>query len=358
MGCGEAKYNRNSAEAPHGFHRLYRLEQKLGEGTYGSVHLAHPKAQRKGRRNSDFAVKVSDSSTNNPKCDADCKQVLRGEVEILKMLRDESHCVQLVDFYEEGDLSYIIMEKCESSLPMALVSAVDVTVPTIANCFQQMLQSLSRIHTMGIVHRDVKPANFLINGSMERHYCVKLCDFGSAAVIKPGNGNALWDVCGTLQFCAPEMLRFSGYGTRADIWSFGVIAYLFLLGQYVHMPRLLTLQKMKVAIREDCPKPTFSPFPGLSSAHVTPSMISFLRALLCRDVSERCSANKAMKLEWLRSCLRCSSMGKSHLPEFCEVSLKPMLDSARKLRAFSHDDPAVCSSPIDQKLNALQASMK
>lgn len=354
MGCSDSKRqetaSRKGVDAAGGFHDTHRLLQKLGQGSCSSVYLARAKSCK----SVDLAVKAFDFSTSGAPCDDESKQRLRREVEIMKMVRNEMHCVEFFDFYEEGNLSYIVMERCESSLPRALEETSDLSVPVIANCIQQMLQGLSLLHIGGIVHRDVKLANFLVSGSIGRHHVVKLCDFGSATVVPggPGSTAALWDVCGTVPFSAPEMLNFWGYGTRADMWSLGVVVHLLLLGQYVYMPRPLTIQKIKTSIQEDCPKATFIPAPGLSNTHVTPSMLSFLQALLNRDVAKRVSANRAMKMDWLRSSLR---HGSSSNKGSCHSSLKPMLMSAKKLGAFNSEDQAGAMTSIDRQLHALQA---
>lgn len=374
MGCSEAKIKETpfrkgvlDEDASGGFHKSHRLLRKLGQGSYSSVYLARPK----GCRNVEHAVKVFDLSASSDRYEESKQRLeaVRMEAEMLKVLFGERHCVQFVDFYEEDRLSYIVMEKCEHSLPRALEEVDSLTVPVVANCIQQMLQGLSRVHTSGIVHRDVKPANFLVSGVVGRSHVIKLCDFGLAVTVPggPGNTTALWDVCGTTPFCAPEMLNFSGYGTRADMWSFGTVVYLLLLGQYVYMPRPLSLQRIKVSIQEDCPKPTFSSAPGLGTAHITPSSVAFLQALLNRDPSKRVSANKAIKLDWLRFGARhcpCSPRkgqqlqtgpGSPRKGQQLQTSLKPMLEAAKKLGAFNSDDRAGVTTSLDMALHGLQA---
>ena len=90
---------------------------------------------------------------------------------------------------------------------------------------KQLLNGLRHCHSHGILHRDVKLDNVLLNGLGE----LKVCDFGVSKVVK--RGEIMTEQCGTPAYIAPEIIRGKGYeGFAADIWSAGVALYAMLYG--------------------------------------------------------------------------------------------------------------------------------
>ena len=95
------------------------------------------------------------------------------------------------------------------------------TENVILNYTQQILQGLSYLHSMGIIHRDLKGANLFVDNT--GHH-LRIGDFGAAAclyskVTCPGEFRG--QLQGTLAFMAPEVLRGESYGRSCDIWSLG-----------------------------------------------------------------------------------------------------------------------------------------
>ena len=88
-----------------------------------------------------------------------------------------------------------------------------------------LVETLAHIHAQGIVYRDLKPENVVID---DRGY-PKLVDFGFAKYL--GNdGQQTYTICGTVEYLAPEVLLSSGYGMEADVWALGVIVVEMLTG--------------------------------------------------------------------------------------------------------------------------------
>jgi len=95
---------------------------------------------------------------------------------------------------------------------------------------REMLLGVQACHLVDIVHRDIKPQNYLLGSDGST---VKLCDFG-LAVRMPRRGQ-LRGVAGTIPFTSPEMLMDSGYGRygkATDVWSYGVSAYYLCFGVF------------------------------------------------------------------------------------------------------------------------------
>ena len=80
------------------------------------------------------------------------------------------------------------------------------------------------MHTQGIVHRDIKPENIMLTPNGE----IKLIDFGLSKRQKKA-GEKLQTIAGTPYYMAPEVLN-GNYDSKADIWSLGVLLYVFMSG--------------------------------------------------------------------------------------------------------------------------------
>ena len=82
------------------------------------------------------------------------------------------------------------------------------------------------IHQQGVIHRDLKLGNILINEQMD----AKICDFGLSTKIK-NEGDSKKTICGTPNYIAHEILEEQGHSYEVDIWSIGVIMYALLFGK-------------------------------------------------------------------------------------------------------------------------------
>jgi glycogen synthase kinase 3 beta len=91
----------------------------------------------------------------------------------------------------------------------------------------QLLRSLAYIHSVGICHRDIKPQNLLLNPATG---VLKLCDFGSAKILVPGEPNVSY-IC-SRYYRAPELIfGATNYTTNIDVWSTGCVIAELMLGQ-------------------------------------------------------------------------------------------------------------------------------
>ena len=87
--------------------------------------------------------------------------------------------------------------------------------------FLQICIALQYIHSLSIVHGDLKPHNCLLQGPL---YDVKLSDFGISHLLSPTLTH-IYDQQGTLPYCSPEVLRGKPYNQKTDIWALGCILY-------------------------------------------------------------------------------------------------------------------------------------
>lgn len=137
----------------------------------------------------------------------------------------------------------------------------------------EILLGLECLHKEGIIYRDLKPENVVLDG--EGH--VKLTDFGLSKMFKSGE-NMAFSFCGTPEYLAPEIVRGAGYNFSVDWWSFGIIIYEMLSGINPFKLRNKTnADKLKMITDQDIPMlPNFS-----RNAN------SLLKSLLDRNPIER-----------------------------------------------------------------------
>jgi len=100
--------------------------------------------------------------------------------------------------------------------------------PIIARTyFTQLINGLKACHDVGIVHRDIKPQNLLLDG----HYQLKITDFGLSFISKTkGNTASMKTRCGTRGYQAPELLKGERYTKACDIFSCGVVLFILITG--------------------------------------------------------------------------------------------------------------------------------
>ncbi|KAK5981141.1 Serine/threonine-protein kinase zyg-8 [Trichostrongylus colubriformis] len=147
-------------------------------------------------------------------------------------------------------------------------------------CFQTA-SALAYLHCRKIVHRDVKPENLLLDSKKR----VQLCDFGLACTVL----GPLYRVCGTPTYCAPEILKETGYGFAVDVWSLGVLLHVMLVGfapfrstDRTRLFRLITQGKLHLDL------PEWKEISSSTKLIVNTNEISFIKSTL--QETEICGA--------------------------------------------------------------------
>ena len=141
---------------------------------------------------------------------------------MLETLNDHPTTIRFHDYYHDLYNVYIVTEYPGDRTLRSLVGKVDEK--KVFEIIQKIAEFLFDIHCMDIVHRDVKPDNFLLT----EHGDIKAIDFGSLVELKD-----VHDVCmfkGTYQYAAPEV--YNGYYCKeSDVWSLGILARELLMGE-------------------------------------------------------------------------------------------------------------------------------
>ncbi|XP_047151913.1 CDPK-related kinase 1-like isoform X2 [Vigna umbellata] len=217
---------------------------------------------------------------------------VRREVKILRALTGHKNLVQFYDAYEDNDNVYIVMELCKGGelLDKILSRGGKYSEEDARIVMIQILSVVAFCHLQGVVHRDLKPENFLYI-STDENSTLKVIDFGLSDYVKPDE--RLNDIVGSAYYVAPEVLHRS-YGTEADMWSIGVIAYILLCGSRPFWAR--TESGIFRAVLKADPSFDEAPWPSLSA-----DAVDFVKRLLNKDYRKRLTAAQALSHPWLTS---------------------------------------------------------
>lgn len=193
---------------------IYEL---LNESSFSTIHSG--KNLKTGER---VAVKIiyKNKIKNN-----DILSIIKSESTILKMVSHEN-IIRLHFSYEtEGEI-YIITDEYSNGDLYKYFNYDRFTPKRAFHIFFQMCKAVRYLHSLGIVHRDIKLENILVGEDK-----FVLCDFGFSTIRR--NKRLLTEFPGTLFYAAPEIIDGEPYrGFPADIWSLGVLLYLLIEGDF------------------------------------------------------------------------------------------------------------------------------
>ena len=190
----------------------YTFVRKVGTGTFSDVYYGIHIATK-----AEVAVKVTRKGFD----ESLSIQNMRREAEILMSL----HHPFIASFYEfrETDMHcYLVMEYVNGVSLLDYINEKKGLSDTDAKpIFQQLVSAISYIHSKNVIHRDLKAENIMYNPDTKR---VKIIDFG----FSNSSSTVFQTMCGSLAYCAPEILKRQQYTLSADIWSLGVVLYSML----------------------------------------------------------------------------------------------------------------------------------
>jgi serine/threonine-protein kinase len=164
--------------------------------------------------------------------------------------------VSVYDFGEEGEVAYFVMEYIRGSeLKEHMNNGVQFNQQTYLRIMVELLDALDYAHQHEIVHRDVKPANIMIEESGR----VKLTDFGVVKVVDNQEGTQSGTIVGTPGYMSPEQILGVAVSPRSDIFAAGVILYQFLTNQKPFVGNSVFAVQHQIVSVDPAPPSTINP---------------------------------------------------------------------------------------------------
>ncbi|GIL53545.1 hypothetical protein Vafri_9093 [Volvox africanus] len=303
------------------FRETYVQGKVLGTGSFGKVHLGINAATGE-----DVAIKILPKE--RPRLSrVKVLEKLQRELTLLDRLSGSPRVVQLLDCYEDEENVYLVTEACQGG---DLQKFSDTYGPLTERCLAlvalEVLHVIHSCHRLGIVHGDVKPANFCITdehrhpyaataAALQRTPWLKAVDFGCSQLHY--RHTRLSKRSGTPVYMAPEIFK-RDYSFEVDIWSTGVLVYQLFCRQFPFWQgdsynKALSLDEVAKAILEADIRMDFGPWLTMS-----PEGRSFVRGCLTRDPTLRLSLEEALDHPWILAHTG---------PEACNGAAGPLVEA-------------------------------
>lgn len=249
----------------------YRFGGVLGVGAFSTVYLATMEST-----GLDVAIKViSKSSFADP---LHCRMV-ENELTIHQSI-SHPFIAEFYETFETEDSQFIVLEYVQNGSVLSYVNLYGPLPEEFArNLFIELLSALSYLHNEGILHRDIKAENVLID---EGHHC-KLVDFGLSQKSKSSNNRS-----GSPAYAPPETIKGESPTIASDVWSCGVFLFAAVTGQLPFVASD-TPKLMQKILYSDPYYPHAMP----------PLLRDLLQKILKKEISRRLSIQEILKHPWI-----------------------------------------------------------
>ncbi|XP_034536959.1 cGMP-dependent protein kinase 2 [Notolabrus celidotus] len=201
---------------PHQPFQELEVIATLGMGGFGRVELVKLKDE-----DTTFALKCIKKKHI---VDTRQQEHIYSEKNILQQT-NSGFIIKLFRTFRDDKYVYMLLEACLGGELWTVLRDMsyfdDATARFCTGC---VLEAFDYLHTLGIVYRDLKPENLLLDAEGY----VKMADFGFAKKI--GRGKKTWTFCGTPEYVAPEVIMSKGHDFGADCWSLGILIFELLTG--------------------------------------------------------------------------------------------------------------------------------
>lgn len=263
------------------FDDYYETGKLLGSGAYGQV------LEARNRISGQIAaVKIISKESMDTKGEVR----LRREIGILQVINHEN-LLKLYDVFETNDRIYLVTEIVNGGPLFNWLESQNfqISEATSRLLTRDIARGLAYLHSYGIIHRDIKLENILLDTSGP---CIKakLIDYGLSCFLGPGQKTN--EPVGTLKYVAPEIISRMQYREKIDCWSLGVIIFILLQGTVPFFGK----NDQEVAMRILRKKLRFDSEKWMN---ISVPARAVLEGLLCRKPERRISLLEVLRSEWL-----------------------------------------------------------
>jgi WD40 repeat protein/serine/threonine protein kinase len=219
----------------------YELKERIGTGGFGAVYRAYQTTI--GR---EVAIKIIlPSFANQP----DFIRRFEGEAQFVARL-EHPHITPLYDYWRDRQGAYLVMRWLRGGSLRDALQKGPFELRAAALLLDQVAGALSLAHRNGVIHRDIKPGNILLDEDGNAY----LTDFGIAKDLNlPGDNTQPDAIVGSLDYISPEQARSEPVTPRTDIYSLGVTMYETLVGQHPFQ-HVSSVERLYKHINDPMPK--------------------------------------------------------------------------------------------------------
>jgi serine/threonine protein kinase len=214
-----SKYDISTLPKYHRFKSIdeFVILEEIGRGGYSKVYLvSNKKTGRKYALKAAFKFKKDKNRTDRSYT----------EIAVLRKL-NHPNIIKLKGWFEDAETVYMVLEYIQNKDCAKVFKKTLPTKNQLKHILRQLVNVLEYIHNQGVVHRDIKLENILIDDKMN----IKLIDFGLAAILED-KYDMIEGTVGTCRYSACELIKGESYGSSVDLWSFGVVCFLLITGSY------------------------------------------------------------------------------------------------------------------------------
>lgn len=208
------------------FHDDYKAIKMIGRGSFAKVYLVESKTNGKS-----YAVKAFTKDAMAVSNKNNAKPSMLNEIDIMRTV-DHENIIKLYEVYETEKSIYLVLELIEGKSLYEVLKKCnfreEASATRVINMVRSLLDALAYLSSKGIMHRDLKPDNILL----DRGEKVKIVDFGLATFIDVPV--YIFKKCGTPGYIAPEVFKYddkeaaTNYNDRCDVFSVGCLFYYML----------------------------------------------------------------------------------------------------------------------------------